>query len=159
MLGSGKKLVCVPATGDAEPLLAPELGCEARGKNGWGEVKTIEVGAIKRRMVRLTAEEVGLTLAVGKYLLGEFGHPVLQTQMEVYTTCTRVCRDCMKVRRQRDNRSRKVQTPFGAVTVDARRVGARACMNFWSFVDVSSRRSQTCGRTAVCRSSVDYRRN
>jgi hypothetical protein len=38
-------------------------------KSGWGEVETIEVGSFKRRVVWLTAEEVGLTLAEGKGLL------------------------------------------------------------------------------------------
>jgi hypothetical protein len=51
-------------------------------KSGRGEVETIEVGGVKRRVVGLTAEEVGLTLAEGKYLLGELGRLVLQTQME-----------------------------------------------------------------------------
>ena len=54
-------------------------------RSGWGEVETIEVATIKRRVVGLTAEEVGLTLAEGKDLLGEFGRLVLQTQMEEYT--------------------------------------------------------------------------
>ncbi len=40
-------------------------------RSGWGEVETIEVAIIKRRVVGLTAEEVGLTLAEGKDLLGE----------------------------------------------------------------------------------------
>ena len=31
-------------------------------RSGWGEVETIEVGRIQRRVVGLTAEEVGLTL-------------------------------------------------------------------------------------------------
>ncbi len=47
-------------------------------------VETIEVATIKRRVVGLTAEEVGLTLAVGKDLLGKLGRLVLQTQMEEY---------------------------------------------------------------------------
>ena len=33
-------------------------------KSGWGEVKTIEVRRVKRRVVKLTAEEVGPTLDV-----------------------------------------------------------------------------------------------
>jgi hypothetical protein len=40
-------------------------------QSGWGEVETIEVGRLKRRVVGLTAAEVGLTLAEGKDLLGE----------------------------------------------------------------------------------------
>jgi hypothetical protein len=55
-------------------------------KNGWGDVETIEVGSIKRRVVGLTAEEVGLTLVESKYPLGELGRLVLQTQMAEYTT-------------------------------------------------------------------------
>ena len=42
-------------------------------KNGWGEVETIEVATIKRRVVGPTAEEVGVTLAEGKDLLGNSG--------------------------------------------------------------------------------------
>ena len=38
-------------------------------KSGWGEVETIEVGRIERRVVGLTADEVRLTLAEGKELL------------------------------------------------------------------------------------------
>jgi hypothetical protein len=106
-------------------------------RSGWGEVETIEVGRIQRRVVGLTAEEVGLTLAEGKELLGELGRLVLQTQMEEYTTCARVCPGCMKLRRQRDSRTRKVQTLFGTITVDAPRIRVCPCMNTWGFEDVS----------------------
>jgi hypothetical protein len=106
-------------------------------RSGWGEVETIEVGKIRRRVVGLTAEEVGLTLAEGNDLLGELDRLVLQTQMEEYTTCARVCPGCMKLRRQRDGRTRKVQMLFGTITVDAPRIGVCPCMNTWGFEDVS----------------------
>ena len=106
-------------------------------RSGWGEVETIEVATIKRRVVGLTAEEVGLTLAEGKDLLGELGRLVLQTQMEEYTTCARVCPGCMKLRRQRDCRTRKIQTIFGTITVEAPRISVCPCMNSWGFIDVS----------------------
>jgi hypothetical protein len=106
-------------------------------RSGWGEVETIEVATIKRRVVGLTAEEVGLTLAEGKDLLGELGRLVLQTQMEEYTTCARVCPGCMKLRRQRDGRTRKVQTIFGTITVDAPRISVCRCLNSWGLIDVS----------------------
>jgi len=77
-------------------------------KSGWGEVETIEVGRLQRRVVGLTGEEVGLTLAEGKNLLGELARLILQTQMEEFTTCARVCRDCLKLRRTRDRRTRKI---------------------------------------------------
>jgi len=63
-------------------------------KSDWGEVERIEVGRLERRVVGLGAEEVGLTLAEGNNLLGELARLVLQTQMEEFTTCARVCRDC-----------------------------------------------------------------
>jgi hypothetical protein len=60
---------------------------------GWGEVETIEVGKMRRRIAGLTAEEVGLTLAEGKDLLGELGRPVLQTQMGgIHQMCPRLSR-------------------------------------------------------------------
>jgi hypothetical protein len=57
-------------------------------------VETIEVSRLERRVVGLTAEEVGLTLAEGKALLGELARLILQTQMEEFATCARVRRDC-----------------------------------------------------------------
>jgi hypothetical protein len=87
--------------------------------------------------VGLTAEEVGLTLAEGKKLLGELARPVLQTQMEEFTTCARVCRDCIKMRRRRDSRTRKIQPFFGTITVDAPRISVCPCRNDWGLVDVS----------------------
>ena len=58
-------------------------------KSGWGEVETIEVGRIEGRVVGLTADEVGLTLAEGKELLGELARLVLPTQMEEFTMCAK----------------------------------------------------------------------
>jgi hypothetical protein len=106
-------------------------------KTGWGEVETIEVGQIKRRVVGLTADEIGLTLEEGKGLLAELARLVLQTQMEAFTTCARVCCDCLKLRRLRDGRTRKIQTLFGPYTVDAPRISACPCRNEWGLVDVS----------------------
>lgn len=40
------------------------LKLEAR--SGWGKVETIEVGRLERRVVGLTAEELGLTLVESK---------------------------------------------------------------------------------------------
>jgi hypothetical protein len=48
-------------------------------KSGWGDVETIEVGRLERRVVGLTAEEIGLTLAEGKDLLSELARLILQT--------------------------------------------------------------------------------
>ena len=83
-------------------------------KSGWREVETTEVSRLERRAVGLAAGEAGLTLAEGKNLVGELARLILQTQMEEFTTCARVCRDCLKLRRLRDQRTRTVQTLFGS---------------------------------------------
>jgi hypothetical protein len=111
------------------------LKLEAR--NGWGEVETIEVGRLERWVVGLTAEELGLTLAESKTLLGELGRLVLQTQVEEFITCARVCVSCLKLRRLRDQRTRKIQTLFGTITVDAPRISLCPCGGGPGFVDVS----------------------
>jgi hypothetical protein len=107
-------------------------------KSGWGEVETIEVGRFKRRVVGLTAEEVGLTLAESKDLLGELARLMLQTQMEEFTTCARVCGQYRKLRRLRDGRTRKIQTLLGTISVTAPRIRVCPCRNDWGFEDVSS---------------------
>jgi hypothetical protein len=62
------------------------MGRQARGEKRLGR-RTIEVGRLERRVVGLTAEEVGPTLAEGKGLLGDLARLILQTQMEEFITC------------------------------------------------------------------------
>jgi hypothetical protein len=45
-------------------------------------------------------------------------------------------RSGLKLRRRRDSRTRKIQTLFGAITVDAPRISVCPCQNDWGFVDV-----------------------
>ena len=52
-------------------------------KSGWGEVETIEVGKLERRVVGLTEEEVGLTLSEGKGRLGELARLVIDPAAEI----------------------------------------------------------------------------
>ena len=100
---------------------------EARG--GLGEVEIIEGERIRRRVVGLTVDEIGLTLEEGKGLLGELARLALQTRIGKFATCARFRRDCLKLRRLRDSRTRKIQTLFGTVTVEARRISTCPCMN------------------------------
>ena len=99
--GSGKILVCAALDWEDRLFRRKEAAMEwvvkLETRNGWGEVETIEVGRLDRRVSGLTAEEVGMMLAEGKNLLGELGRLILQTQMEEFTT--RVCGDCLKLRR------------------------------------------------------------
>src|SRR5262249_35164521 len=62
---------------------------------------------------------------------------VVQTQMEEYTYCARVCPACLKMRHQRDCRTRTIQTLFGTVTIDAPRISICPCSNTIGFVDLS----------------------
>jgi hypothetical protein len=118
-LGSGK--ILVNAARDREDRLfrgkeaVMEWVLKLEARSGWGEVETIEVGRLERRVTGLTAGQLGLTLAESKTLLDELARLVLQTQMEEYVTCARVCGSCLGIRRLRDRRARKVQTLFGAL--------------------------------------------
>lgn len=106
-----------------------EWRIKLEARSGWGEVESIEVAHIKRRVVGLTAEEIGLSLDEAKQVLAELQRLVLQTQMEEYTYCTRICPTCLKMRRQRDCRTRTIQTLFGTVTVGAPRISVCPCSN------------------------------
>ena len=57
--------------------------------------------------------------------------------MEEFITCARVCGDCLNFRPLRDRRTRKVQTLFGTITVDAPRIRVCSCGAGSGFVDVS----------------------
>lgn len=114
-----------------------EWRIKLEARSGWGEVESIEVAHIKRRVVGLTAEEIGLSLDEAKQVLAELQRLVLQTQMEEYTYCARICPTCLKMRRQRDCRTRTIQTLFGTVTVGAPRISICPCSNAMGFVDLS----------------------
>ena len=114
-----------------------EWRIKLEARTGWGEIETIEVADFKRRVVGLTAEEIGLSLDEAKQVLAELQRQVLQTQMKEYAVCARVCPVCLKMRRQRDCRTRTIQILFGTVTVDAPRIGICPCSNTMGFVDLS----------------------
>jgi hypothetical protein len=114
-----------------------EWRIKLEARSGWGEVETIEVAHVKRRVVGLTTEEIGLSLEEAKQVLAELQRLVLQTQMEEYTFCARVCPACLKLRRQRDCRTRTIQTLFGTVRVEAPRISICPCSNTMGFVDLS----------------------
>jgi hypothetical protein len=114
-----------------------EWRIKLEARSVWGGVETIELASFKRRVVGLTAEEIGRTLEEAKQILAELQRLVLQTQMEEYAYCARVCPACLKMRRQRDSRTRTIQTLFGTVTVEAPRISICPCSNTRGFVDLS----------------------
>ncbi len=106
-------------------------------RSGWGEVETIEVSHFRRRVVGLTAEEIGLSLGEARQMLAELQRLVLQPQMEEYTYCARVCPACLRMHRQRDWCKRTIQTLCGTVTGEAPRISICPCSNAMGFVDLS----------------------
>lgn len=106
-------------------------------RTGWGEVTTCEIGALRRGLGDLTADSVGLTLAEAKTLLAEVQQRIVQSQVDEYIACARVCTDCMKLRRLRDRRTRTLQTLFGTVKVAAPRICVCPCVDTLGMVDVS----------------------
>ena len=76
-------------------------------------------------------------LAEAKVLLAELQQKIVQSQVDEYVTCARVCPDCLKLRRLRDRRTRCLQTLFGTVQVAAPRIRLCACADTLGMVDVS----------------------
>ena len=64
-------------------------------KTGWGEVETVEVASIARPVLAATADDVGLSLAEAKSLLGRLQQAMVRGQMAEYLHCRRVCPDCL----------------------------------------------------------------
>jgi len=93
-------------------------------RNDFGEMEMIEVGRLERRVVGLSAEQLGLTLAEAKNLLGELGRLVLQTQMEEFITCARVLRRLSKT--PASPRSADPQSPDAFWSASTRLVSAPA---------------------------------
>ena len=90
-----------------------EWKIKLEARNSWGEVTTHELGFIHRDPGDLTSSSVGLSLAEAKVLLAELQQRIVQTQIAEYIVCARVCIDCMKLRRLRDQRTRTLQTLLG----------------------------------------------
>ena len=106
-------------------------------RTGWGEVTTCEIGVLRRSLGDLTADGVGLGLAEAKALLAELQQRLVQSQIDEYVTCARVCPDCLKLRRLRDQRTRALQTLFGTVKVAAPRIRLCTCADSLGMIDLS----------------------
>ena len=106
-------------------------------RTGWGEVTTYEVGVLRRDVSDLTSNSLGLSLAETKALLAELQQRIVQTQVDEYIVCARICTDCMKLRRLRDPRTRTLQTLFGTVKMAAPRVRVCSCLDMLGMRDLS----------------------
>lgn len=103
----------------------------------WGELQTLEIGRLERRVSDLAAAEIGLMLDEAKALLAELQRRIVQTQIDEKVMIKRVCADCRRVRPIRDQRMRVLQTLFGTVRVAAPRIRLCPCMATGPFSNLS----------------------
>ncbi len=86
-----------------------------------GEVKTTELVTISRPGVVSTLAEVGLVLDETKALLAKLQASMLCGQVAAYAAHHRACAACGVLQPLKDRRTRRLQTLFGTVEVEAPR--------------------------------------
>ncbi len=92
-----------------------------------GEVKTTELVAFGRPAMARTLAEIGLALAEAKALLTKLQASMLRDQVAEYAARSQVCPGCGVLRSLKDRRTRRLQTLFGTVEVEAPRFKACRC--------------------------------
>ena len=92
-----------------------------------GEVKTTELVTFSRPGVVSTLAEVGLVLAETKTLLARLQASMLCGQVAAYAAHHRICPQCGMLQSFKDRRTRRLQTLFGTVEVEAPRFKLCRC--------------------------------
>jgi hypothetical protein len=92
-----------------------------------GEVKTTELITFRRPAMASTLAEIGLTLAEAKALLTKLQASMLCNQLAEYAARCQVCPDCGVLQPLKDRRTRRLQTLFGTVEVEAPRFKVCRC--------------------------------
>jgi len=92
-----------------------------------GEVKTTELVTFSRPAMVSTLAEIGLLLAETKTLLARLQASMLCGQVAAYAAHHRVCAACGMLQPLKDRRTRRLQTLFGTVEVDAPRFKTCRC--------------------------------
>src|SRR5215218_7463352 len=92
-----------------------------------GEVETTELVTIGRPVVGGTLAQLGLALSEAKSVLAKLQASMVQSQVADYAACHRVCPQCRVPRPLKDRRSRRLQTLFGTVEVEAPRFRICRC--------------------------------
>jgi len=93
-----------------------------------GEVKTTELATFSRPGVVSTLAEVGLVLAETKTLLAKLQASMLCGQVAAYAAYHRICAACGVLQPLKDRRTRRLQTLFGTVEVEAPRFKLCRCL-------------------------------
>ena len=92
-----------------------------------GEVTTTELVTFSRPGVVSTLAEVGLVLAETKTLLAKLQASMLCGQVAEYAAHHRVCAACEVLQPLKERRTRRLQTLFGTVEVEAPRFKVCRC--------------------------------
>jgi len=92
-----------------------------------GEVTTTELATFSRPVVVSTLAEIGLVLSETKTLLAKLQASMLCGQVAEHAAHHRVCAACGVLQPLRDRRTRRVQTLFGTVELEASRFKACRC--------------------------------
>jgi hypothetical protein len=92
-----------------------------------GEVRTTELVTFSRPAVVSTLAEIGLVLSETKALLAKLQASMLCGQAAAYAAHHRVCADCGVLQPLKDRRTRRLQTLFGTVEVEAPRFKVCRC--------------------------------
>jgi hypothetical protein len=92
-----------------------------------GEVETTELVTIGRPVAAGTLAELGLAPSEAKAVLAQLQVIMVRSQVAGYVACHRLCPHCRVPRFPKDRRSRRLQTLFGAVEVEAPRFRVCRC--------------------------------
>ena len=98
---------------------------EARTEQG--EVKTTELLTFSRPAMASTLAGLGLMLAEARALLARLQASMLCAQVAEYAAHCRVCPACGVLQPLKDRRTRRIQTLFGTVEVEAPRIRICHC--------------------------------
>jgi len=102
-----------------------------------GEVKTAELVTFRRPAMASTLAEIGLTLAEAKALLTKLQASIVCDQLAEYAAHRRVCPDCGMLQPLKDRRTRRLQTLFGTVEIEAPRFRVCRCRRSAPRVEVA----------------------
>src|SRR5215211_3415015 len=92
-----------------------------------GEVKTTELVTFDRPVVDGTLADLGLALSEAKAVLAELQASMVQSQVVEYAGHRRVCPQCWVPQALKDRRTRRLQSLFGTVEVEAPRFRVCRC--------------------------------
>jgi hypothetical protein len=92
-----------------------------------GEVTVTELATLSRPVMGGTLADIGLALSEAKAVLARLQESMVQSQVAEYVTCRRVCPQCRVLQPRKDRRTRRLQTLFGTIEVDAPRFRIGHC--------------------------------